>query len=138
MINLLLVDHQKCHEFDISTTKDPSVMAEIYILSSKQPPQKIRFNIGRMLKMGRVVVYRASTPQVWGSINGLGKVDSAFDPRYIGSINEYQACLGSLTLKVSLQTDHQIGTSVHAPQRPMVTCIMMGTVVPGPHGLLCF
>ncbi|GFS93438.1 uncharacterized protein TNCV_2628211 [Trichonephila clavipes] len=37
-----------------------------------------------------------------------------------------------------LDTDHQIGTSVHAPQRPMVTCIMMGTVVPGPHGLLCF
>ncbi|GFT83055.1 hypothetical protein TNCV_3464961 [Trichonephila clavipes] len=36
-----------------------------------------------------------------------------------------------------LLTDHQIGTSVHAPQRPMVTCIMMGTVVPGPHGLLC-
>ncbi|GFT62635.1 uncharacterized protein TNCV_3095871 [Trichonephila clavipes] len=32
------------------------------------------------------------------------------------------------------QTDHQIGTSLHAPQRPMVTCIMMGTVVPGPHG----
>ncbi|GFV91797.1 transposable element Tcb2 transposase [Trichonephila clavipes] len=31
------------------------------------------------------------------------------------------------------RTDHQIGTSVHAPQRPMVTCIMMGTVVPGPH-----
>ncbi|GFX10678.1 putative transposable element [Trichonephila clavipes] len=30
-------------------------------------------------------------------------------------------------------TDHQIGTSVHAPQRPMVTCIMMGTVVPAPH-----
>ncbi|GFX75850.1 hypothetical protein TNCV_2238221 [Trichonephila clavipes] len=29
----------------------------------------------------RVVVYRASTPQVWGSINGLGKVDSAFHPR---------------------------------------------------------
>ncbi|GFT73547.1 hypothetical protein TNCV_4021491 [Trichonephila clavipes] len=44
---------------------------------------------------GRVVVYRASTPQVWGSINGLGKIDSAFYPRYIGSINEYQACLGS-------------------------------------------
>ncbi|GFV12051.1 uncharacterized protein TNCV_669821 [Trichonephila clavipes] len=44
---------------------------------------------------GRVVVYRASPPQVLGSINGLGKVDSAFHPRYIGSINEYQACLGS-------------------------------------------
>ncbi|GFT46916.1 hypothetical protein TNCV_1720351 [Trichonephila clavipes] len=84
----------------------------------------------------RVVVYRASTPQVWGSINGLRKVDSAFHPRYIGSINEYQACFGSQTLKVSLQTDHQIGTSVPAPQRPMVTCIMMGAVVPGPHGLL--
>ncbi|GFV27144.1 histone-lysine N-methyltransferase SETMAR [Trichonephila clavipes] len=38
------------------------------------------------------------------------------------------------------QDGPQIGTSVHAtPQRPMVTCIMMGTsVVPGPHGLLCF
>ncbi|GFT98861.1 DUF5641 domain-containing protein [Trichonephila clavipes] len=45
--------------------------------------------------IGRVVAYRASTPQVWGSLNGLGKVDSAFHPRYIGSINEYQACLGS-------------------------------------------
>ncbi|GFX97853.1 hypothetical protein TNCV_4905041 [Trichonephila clavipes] len=44
----------------------------------------------------RVVVYSASTPQVWGSINGLLKVDSAFHPRYIGSINEYQACFGSL------------------------------------------
>ncbi|GFT84255.1 hypothetical protein TNCV_1150481 [Trichonephila clavipes] len=32
-------------------------------------------------------------------------------------------------------TDHQIGTSVHAPQRPMVTYIGMGIVVPGPHGL---
>ncbi|GFX23090.1 hypothetical protein TNCV_2932541 [Trichonephila clavipes] len=85
----------------------------------------------------RVVVYSASTPQVWGSINGLRKVDSAFNPRYIGSIIEYQACFGSQALKVSLQTDHQIGTSVHAPQRPMVTCIMMSTVVPGPHGLLC-
>ncbi|GFW73299.1 hypothetical protein TNCV_2799631 [Trichonephila clavipes] len=35
----------------------------------------------------RVVVYRASTPQVLGSINGLDKVDSAFHPHYIGSIN---------------------------------------------------
>ncbi|GFS70606.1 hypothetical protein TNCV_520171, partial [Trichonephila clavipes] len=33
-------------------------------------------------------------------------------------------------------TDHQIGTSVHAPQRPMVTYIGMGIVVPGPHGLV--
>ncbi|GFU20958.1 hypothetical protein TNCV_3005241 [Trichonephila clavipes] len=45
--------------------------------------------------VGRVIVYRASTPQVWGSIIWLGKVDSAFHPRYIGSKNEYQACLGS-------------------------------------------
>ncbi|GFU12473.1 hypothetical protein TNCV_4244351 [Trichonephila clavipes] len=86
---------------------------------------------------GRVVVHRASTPQVRGSINGMGKVDSAFHPCYIGSINEYQACLGSKTLKVSLETDYQIGTSVHAPQRPMVTYIGMGIVVPVPHGLLC-
>ncbi|GFW51527.1 hypothetical protein TNCV_4212051 [Trichonephila clavipes] len=47
-------------------------------------------------RFGRVVVYRASTPQVLGSINVLGKVDSAFHPRCIGSINEYQACLGVL------------------------------------------
>ncbi|GFS99483.1 hypothetical protein TNCV_4534511 [Trichonephila clavipes] len=43
----------------------------------------------------RVEVYSASTPQVWGSINGLRKVDSAFPPHYIGSINEYQAWFGS-------------------------------------------
>ncbi|GFW10308.1 hypothetical protein TNCV_5096591 [Trichonephila clavipes] len=97
-----------------------------------------QFSLAHSFSQDRVVVYSASPPQVWGSINGLRKVDSAFYHRYIGSINEYQACLGSQTLKVSLQTDHQIGTSVHAPQRPMVTCIMMGTVVPGPHGLLCF
>ncbi|GFV84590.1 hypothetical protein TNCV_2482041 [Trichonephila clavipes] len=42
-----------------------------------------------------------------------------------------------LSTQCSGDTDHQIGTSVHAPQRPMVTCIMMGTVVPGSHGLLC-
>ncbi|GFU47513.1 hypothetical protein TNCV_2000181 [Trichonephila clavipes] len=46
-------------------------------------------------RMGRVVVYRACTPHGLGSINGLGKIDSAFHPRYIGSINEYQAYLGS-------------------------------------------
>ncbi|GFV94667.1 uncharacterized protein TNCV_3107091 [Trichonephila clavipes] len=55
----------------------------------------------------RVVVYRVSSPQVLGSINCLGK------------------------------TVHEIGTSVHAPQRPMITYIGMGIVVPGPHGLLC-
>ncbi|GFW98435.1 retrovirus-related Pol polyprotein from transposon opus [Trichonephila clavipes] len=43
----------------------------------------------------RVEVYSASTPQVFGSINGLRKLDSAFHPLYIGSINEYQACFGS-------------------------------------------
>ncbi|GFU13674.1 hypothetical protein TNCV_939151 [Trichonephila clavipes] len=58
------------------------------------------------VRQGRVAVYRASTPQVCGSIPGLDK------------------------------TDHQIGTSVHAPQRPMVTYIRMGTIVPVPHGLL--
>ncbi|GFW72165.1 hypothetical protein TNCV_4790521 [Trichonephila clavipes] len=49
----------------------------------------------RCISWDRVVVYSASTPQIWGSINGLRKVDSAFLPRYIGSINEYQACFGS-------------------------------------------
>ncbi|GFX60954.1 retrovirus-related Pol polyprotein from transposon 17.6 [Trichonephila clavipes] len=48
-----------------------------------------------LLGKDRVVVSSASTPQVWGSINGLRKVDSAFHPRYIGSINEHQACFGS-------------------------------------------
>ncbi|GFY06398.1 hypothetical protein TNCV_3651851 [Trichonephila clavipes] len=84
----------------------------------------------------RVVVYSSSPSQVWGSINGLRKVDSAFHPRYIVSINEYQACWVLNTEGLSSDRP-QIGTSVHAPQRPMVTCIMMGTVVPGPHGLLC-
>ncbi|GFV96121.1 hypothetical protein TNCV_1870811 [Trichonephila clavipes] len=33
-----------------------------------------------------------------GSIPGLGKVDSTFHPYCSGSINEYQACLGTQTL----------------------------------------
>ncbi|GFW17802.1 transposable element Tc3 transposase [Trichonephila clavipes] len=71
-----------------------------------------------------------------GSIPGLGKVDSTFHRYFSGSINEYQACLGTQTLIISLQTDHQISTSAHAPQLPMVTNTGMGTVGPGPHGLL--
>ncbi|GFY11018.1 uncharacterized protein TNCV_2201261 [Trichonephila clavipes] len=111
--------------------KSPKSQLKRVIVNAKQAYKEL-------VTLDRVVVYSASTPQVWGSINGLRKVDSAFHPRYIGSINEYQACFGSKTLKVSLQTDHQIRTSVHAPQRPMVTCIRMGTVVPRPHGMLCF
>ncbi|GFU32951.1 hypothetical protein TNCV_4155411 [Trichonephila clavipes] len=38
-------------------------------------------------------------------------------------------------LEVSLQTDHLIGTSAHAPQRQMVMYPGMGTIGPGPHGL---
>ncbi|GFS50019.1 integrase catalytic domain-containing protein [Trichonephila clavipes] len=34
------------------------------------------------------------------------------------------------------RTDHQIGTSAHAPQRPMVPYTGMGNVGPDPHGLL--
>ncbi|GFV55297.1 hypothetical protein TNCV_5010441 [Trichonephila clavipes] len=60
---------------------------------------------------GRVVAYRASTPGP-GSIPGLSKVDSAFHP-FSGSI-KYKACLETKTLKVSLQSDHLIGTSAHA------------------------
>ncbi|GFS84262.1 hypothetical protein TNCV_2365911 [Trichonephila clavipes] len=70
---------------------------------------------------GRVVVYRASTPQVWGCINGLGKVDSAFHPRYIGSINEYQALLGVLNTE-GLSSDSP-------PNRDICSC----TSVPNGH-----
>ncbi|GFW67572.1 hypothetical protein TNCV_3392431 [Trichonephila clavipes] len=57
-------------------------------------------------------------------------------PYCSGSINEYQAYLGTKTLGVSLQTDHLIETSAHAPQRPMTTYAGMGTVGAGSHGLL--
>ncbi|GFX83336.1 hypothetical protein TNCV_908541 [Trichonephila clavipes] len=55
-----------------------------------------------------------------------------------GSIKEYQACLETTLVGDSLQTDHLIGTSAHAPQRPMVTYTGRDTVGPGPHGLLRF
>ncbi|GFV74946.1 hypothetical protein TNCV_1041841 [Trichonephila clavipes] len=67
-----------------------------------------------------------------GSIPGLGKVDSAFHPYCSGSIKEYQACLGTKTLRVSLQTDLLNGTSAAAPQCPMVTYTEMDTVGAGP------
>ncbi|GFX26334.1 hypothetical protein TNCV_949321 [Trichonephila clavipes] len=64
--------------------------------SSSKPNSDAAWNsLGSGRFLDRVVVYRASTPQVWGCINGLDKVDSAFYPRYIRSINEYQACLES-------------------------------------------
>ncbi|GFX70065.1 hypothetical protein TNCV_4615031 [Trichonephila clavipes] len=44
--------------------------------------------------------------------------------------------LGDLNTGGSFQTDHQIGTSAHAPQRPTVTNTRMDTVGFGPHGLL--
>ncbi|GFX75330.1 hypothetical protein TNCV_3043521 [Trichonephila clavipes] len=80
---------------------------------------------------GRMVTYHASAPQVQGSILGLLKVDLAFYP-FNGSIN----FAWGLKIGVSLQTDHLIGMSAHAPQRQMVTYTEMGTVGLGPHGLL--
>ncbi|GFW18031.1 hypothetical protein TNCV_2281351 [Trichonephila clavipes] len=31
--NLLFVDHQRCHEFEPSTTKDPACMGEVHVKS---------------------------------------------------------------------------------------------------------
>ncbi|GFV99556.1 hypothetical protein TNCV_5079201 [Trichonephila clavipes] len=53
------------------------------------------------------------------------KLNSNPDSR---SINEYQVCSGTKTLGVSLQTNHLIGTSAHAPLRPMVTYTEIGTI----------
>ncbi|GFU93303.1 hypothetical protein TNCV_1860341 [Trichonephila clavipes] len=54
-------------------------------------------------------------PQVRGSNPRLSKVDSTFQP-FSGSINEYQACLGTEHWGLR-QTDHLTETSVHALQR---------------------
>ncbi|GFW61296.1 hypothetical protein TNCV_3378111 [Trichonephila clavipes] len=50
-------------------------------------------------------------------------------------VDKLPILLRDLTLGVSLQTNHLIGTSAHTPQRPMVTYAEMGTGL-GPHGLL--
>ncbi|GFV51903.1 hypothetical protein TNCV_1322561 [Trichonephila clavipes] len=83
---------------------------------------------------GLVVEYRASKSQVWGSILGLGNIESTFYS-FSGSINEYQACLGTKHW-VSLWTDHLMWTYAHAPQRSMVSYTEMGSVGIDPHGLL--
>ncbi|GFW17245.1 hypothetical protein TNCV_1957161 [Trichonephila clavipes] len=54
---------------------------------------------------------------------------------HCGSINKYQACLGTLTLRVSLQTDHRIGTTARVPQRLMITYTGMGTPPGQPIGV---
>ncbi|GFX30529.1 hypothetical protein TNCV_3461801 [Trichonephila clavipes] len=72
-----------------------------------------------------------------GSIPRLDRVDSAFHPYCSRSINEYHtSLLRDLNTGVSLQIDHLIGTSAHAPQRLMVTYTGMGPVGPVPNGLL--
>ncbi|GFW89922.1 hypothetical protein TNCV_4196101 [Trichonephila clavipes] len=64
----------------------------------------------------------------------MGKVDSAFHP-FSGSINEYQACLGS-ELRASSQTDHLTDTSAYAPRHPKVTYSERDKVGLDPYGLL--
>ncbi|GFV62986.1 putative LOC100569746 [Trichonephila clavipes] len=90
-----------------------------YIRASRGSPM---LEIIFKMSSGGVVAYRVSQQQVLGSILGLGKVNSDLHP-FSGSINEYQACLETKTLGVSLQTDHLIVTSAHVPQRPMGTIL---------------
>ncbi|GFV57526.1 hypothetical protein TNCV_3270571 [Trichonephila clavipes] len=89
--------NDKGYQFRNGSQKDDFSREDHRNRSSRENfSQSDRRQRGRLnVLKGRVVVYRASTPQVFGSINGLGKIDSAFHPRYIGLINEYQACLGS-------------------------------------------
>ncbi|GFV48167.1 hypothetical protein TNCV_3554461 [Trichonephila clavipes] len=75
---------------------------------------------------------RATSKDSVGSKLSIAELHDGFG----GSIKEYQACLGTKTQGVSLQTVHMIGTSAYAPQRPMVTYTGMGTVGIGLHGLL--
>ncbi|GFX15408.1 hypothetical protein TNCV_3303371 [Trichonephila clavipes] len=79
-------------------------------------------------KTSPVVAYRASTLQVWGFILELGKVDSAFIPS--------EGFAWRLSPRGSLQTDHLIRTSAHAPQCLMVAYTEMGTVSLSLYGLL--
>ncbi|GFS94385.1 hypothetical protein TNCV_2014191 [Trichonephila clavipes] len=65
------------------TTKSPAKSPRVALKCNKIAAQSVR-----------VVVYCASPPQVRGSNPGLVQVDSAFIP-FSGSINEYQACLGT-------------------------------------------
>ncbi|GFX96128.1 hypothetical protein TNCV_2290171 [Trichonephila clavipes] len=54
-----------------------------------------------------------------------------------GFIQSYQSDEAQWSSGASTpQIDHLIETSDHAPQRPMATYTGMGTVGPGPHGLL--
>ncbi|GFV56323.1 hypothetical protein TNCV_2643701 [Trichonephila clavipes] len=81
-----------------------------------------------------VCIYQSSVDVVASGRPAPGQTPvSAFS----GDSNSVYVVFGLQITMPWIPTDHQIGTSAHAPQRPMVTCIMMGTVVPGPHGLLC-
>ncbi|GFV88311.1 uncharacterized protein TNCV_927241 [Trichonephila clavipes] len=71
----------------------------------------------------------------------LKSIFNKIKPTYLQLCDQklLRKCLHEKTQNANeaFNTDHQIGTSVHAPQRPMVAYIGMGKVVPGPHGLLC-
>ncbi|GFV22378.1 hypothetical protein TNCV_45741, partial [Trichonephila clavipes] len=62
------------------------------------------------MQKGSVVVYRASTPQVLGSINRLGKVDSAFHPCYTeGLLFRQTTKSGHLFINLSTQWSRILG-----------------------------
>ncbi|GFW16843.1 hypothetical protein TNCV_2759711 [Trichonephila clavipes] len=53
-----------------------------------------------------------------------------------GRVVAYHASTPQVRGSIPGWTDHLIGTYALAPQRPMATYTGMGTVGPGPHGLL--
>ncbi|GFW26738.1 putative retrovirus-related pol polyprotein from transposon opus [Trichonephila clavipes] len=80
------------------------------------------------------IIYRPGKQNVIADT--ISRITGAITPR-VDLYNLHNSLCHPGVTRMHHWTDHQIGTSVHAPQRPMVTCIMMGTVVPGPHELLC-
>ncbi|GFX50836.1 retrovirus-related Pol polyprotein from transposon TNT 1-94 [Trichonephila clavipes] len=77
---------------DFATNRDDRVSMGGFITFIDETPISSRTFKQKSVSLSTMeaeVEYRASPPQVLGSINGPGK-DSGVHPRYIGSINEYQ------------------------------------------------
>ncbi|GFV53597.1 uncharacterized protein TNCV_1177931 [Trichonephila clavipes] len=103
-----------------------------FVTSSSPVPLKTR-RVGQRCTLN---LSRAETSSRW-----CGGVVRRGVPAQVSSMSLDHGSKITWSVAKSPRTDHQIGTSVpnrDIPQRSMVTCIMMGTVVPGPHGLLCF
>ncbi|GFW98115.1 hypothetical protein TNCV_2491711 [Trichonephila clavipes] len=106
-----------------------SLQGDVELLIT-MPPDGQTVDSAENNEVSPVVAYCSSTSTVSVLFPSLARATQPYIPNAVDRLKTTKLACGLKHRGVSLQTDHLLGTSAHAPQR------LMGTVGPGPHGLL--